>query len=97
MARDVLHDRNGALAHERDGHRVGAHALARNAAGERRTNASGLLEHEHVNCSPHDIDAFLREHHQCGELDGGADEEWIWMTCTCGAVMSRTLEPARRH
>ena len=32
LARDVLHDRDGALAHERDGHRVGAHGLARDAA-----------------------------------------------------------------
>jgi hypothetical protein len=28
-----LYDRHGALAHERDGHRVGAHAVARDAAG----------------------------------------------------------------
>jgi hypothetical protein len=33
MAGDVLLDRDGALADERDGHRVGAHALARDAAG----------------------------------------------------------------
>ena len=33
LARDLLHDRDGALAHERDGHRLGAHALARDAAG----------------------------------------------------------------
>jgi len=33
LAGDVLHDRDGALADERDGHRVGAHALARDAAG----------------------------------------------------------------
>ena len=33
LARDVLHDRDGALADERDGHRVGAHAVARDAAG----------------------------------------------------------------
>src|SRR4029434_1337725 len=33
LARDVLHDRNGALADERDGHRMGAHAVAREAAG----------------------------------------------------------------
>jgi len=31
--RDVLHDRDGALAHERDGHRVGPHAVACDAAG----------------------------------------------------------------
>ena len=33
LARDVLHDRDGALTHERDRHRVGAHAVARDAAG----------------------------------------------------------------
>jgi hypothetical protein len=41
--------------------------------------------------------AFVDEHRYCGELDAGADEEWIWMPCTCGAVVSRTLEPARRQ
>ena len=41
--------------------------------------------------------AFYLEHQRCGELDGGAGEEWIWMTCTCGAVISRTLEPAHRQ
>jgi putative tryptophan/tyrosine transport system substrate-binding protein len=41
--------------------------------------------------------AFLDEHRCCGELDGGAEDEWIWMTCTCGAVISRTLEPARHE
>jgi len=33
LARDLLHDRHGALADERDRHRVGAHAVARDAAG----------------------------------------------------------------
>jgi hypothetical protein len=33
LARDVLHDRDGALANERDGHGMGAHAVARDAAG----------------------------------------------------------------
>ena len=28
----------------------------------------------------HGLAAFLQEHRWCGELDGGADEEWIWMT-----------------
>src|SRR6059058_2625 len=31
MALDLLHYRDGALADERDGHRVGAHAVARDA------------------------------------------------------------------
>jgi len=40
----------------------------------------------------HGLAAFLREHRWCGELAGGADGEWVWMTCRCGAVISRTLE-----
>src|SRR5206468_8339100 len=32
MASHVLHDRDGALADERSGHRVGAHAVARDTA-----------------------------------------------------------------
>ena len=31
--RDLLHDRHGALADERDGHRMGADAVARDSAG----------------------------------------------------------------
>src|SRR5262245_58425037 len=33
LAGDLLHDRDGALAHERDWHRLGADAVARNPAG----------------------------------------------------------------
>ena len=33
LARDLRHDRDGTLADERDGHRVGADAVARDAAG----------------------------------------------------------------
>jgi len=33
LAGDVLHDRHGAFADKRDGHRVGADAVARDAAG----------------------------------------------------------------
>src|SRR4030095_13770212 len=32
LARDVLHDRNGALTHERDRHRLGTRAVARDTA-----------------------------------------------------------------
>jgi hypothetical protein len=32
MARDLLHDRDGTFADERNGHRMGAHAVARGAA-----------------------------------------------------------------
>ena len=40
-----------------------------------------------------DMVAFLDEHRRCGEMDGGADEEWVWMTCTCGAGISQIREP----
>jgi hypothetical protein len=33
LARDILHDRHGALADERDRHWMGAHAVACDAAG----------------------------------------------------------------
>jgi hypothetical protein len=42
LARDVLHDGDGALADERDGHRVRAHVLARDAAG----GVGGAQPHE---------------------------------------------------
>ena len=38
-----------------------------------------------------DLEAFIREHEYCGELDTGVDADRVWMTCTCGAVISRTL------
>jgi hypothetical protein len=40
--------------------------------------------------------AFLDEHRYCGELDGGADDDRVWMTCTCGAVISQALGPVHR-
>jgi len=33
LAGDLLHDRHGAQSDERDGHRLGAHAVARDVAG----------------------------------------------------------------
>ena len=41
----------------------------------------------------HALAAFLQEHRYCGELDGGVEEDQVWMSCTCGAVISRVLEP----
>ena len=48
LARDVLHDRDGALADERDGHRMGAHAVARDAAG----GVGGVDEDRLIKLSP---------------------------------------------
>ena len=38
--------------------------------------------------------AFYQEQENCGELDGGVERDRVWMTCTCGAVIVRALEPA---
>src|SRR5262245_43385619 len=42
LARDVLHDGHGTLSNERDRHRVGAYAVARDAAGGVGGEAEGL-------------------------------------------------------
>jgi len=39
--------------------------------------------------------AFLAEHRRCGDMDGGAEDDWIWTTCTCGAVIGRPMKPDR--
>src|SRR5712664_4071778 len=56
LASNLLHDRDGALAHERGGHWVGAHAVARDTAGgvggaeEARGGRLGFLflVHHHI-------------------------------------------------
>jgi hypothetical protein len=37
------------------------------------------------------LDAFFLEHRRCGELDGGVEGERLWMTCSCGAGLSRSV------
>jgi hypothetical protein len=39
------------------------------------------------------LEAFILEQY-CGELDSAVEEDRVWMTCTCGAVIVRPLEPA---
>jgi len=39
------------------------------------------------------LEAFILEHEDCGELDSGVEADSVWMTCTCGAGICRTLEP----
>jgi hypothetical protein len=34
------------------------------------------------------LDAFVQEHRRCGDLEGGVEEERVWMTCDCGAVIA---------
>jgi len=33
-------------------------------------------------------EAFIFEHEYCGELEGAVEADRVWMTCTCGAVIS---------
>ncbi len=40
-----------------------------------------------------ELAAFIREHEYWGELDSAVENDRIWMTCTCRAVINRTLEP----
>ncbi len=37
------------------------------------------------------LEAFIREHGYCGELDTGLEDDRVWMTCMCGASISRSL------
>ena len=39
------------------------------------------------------LEAFILEHKYCGELDAAVEVDRVWMTCTCGAVIDRALEP----
>jgi len=41
------------------------------------------------------LDGFYLEHRRCGELESGAEDGRVWMTFTCGAVISRALEAGR--
>jgi hypothetical protein len=38
-----------------------------------------------------DLHASLQEDRRCGELDSGVEGERVWMTCDCGAGLSRSL------
>ncbi len=38
------------------------------------------------------LEAFIQEHLYCGDLDTGVEEDRVWMTCSCGAVINRALE-----
>ncbi len=37
------------------------------------------------------LEAFVQEHDRCGELDSAVDDDRVWMTCSCGAVLVRLL------
>jgi hypothetical protein len=37
------------------------------------------------------LEAFILEHEYCRELDGAVENDRIWMTCSCGPVISRNV------
>jgi hypothetical protein len=39
-----------------------------------------------------DLRAFALEHEYCGQLDGDVEGELMWLTCTCGARITRVAE-----
>jgi hypothetical protein len=39
-----------------------------------------------------DLHAFVQDHERCGALDSAFEDEWVWMTCTCGAVFNRSAD-----
>jgi hypothetical protein len=40
--------------------------------------------------------AFVAEHQECGELDGGRDSGCVWLACSCGAqILQRVSEPPK--
>jgi hypothetical protein len=42
-----------------------------------------------------DLEAFNQEHRRCGRpLDGGVDDDSVWISCSCGAMISRDTTAA---
>lgn len=39
------------------------------------------------------LTAFIREQEYCGALGSGLEAGRVWMTCSCGALIVRALEP----
>jgi hypothetical protein len=39
-----------------------------------------------------DLDAFLQERRRCGDLDAALEDDRVWRTCTCGAVINRDAD-----
>ena len=33
--------------------------------------------------------AFVGEHRRCGVLDGGRDNEYVWLQCSCGGLITQ--------
>ena len=43
-----------------------------------------------------DLDAFFFEHRLCGDLNGGTDDERVWMACgACVARIERAVQTVK--
>lgn len=40
------------------------------------------------------LEAFVQEHRRCGELDGGVEDDQVWMACACGAGVAHPIKLA---
>ena len=38
-----------------------------------------------------ELDAFYLDHRRCGDLDAGVEDDRVWLTCSCGAVLVRVV------
>jgi hypothetical protein len=40
--------------------------------------------------------AFVAEHRRCGDLDGGLENGYVWLQCSCGGlIMQPEREPPK--
>jgi hypothetical protein len=39
-----------------------------------------------------ELDAFVTDHRQCGDLDAGVEGPIVWIACECGASMARRVD-----
>jgi hypothetical protein len=58
----------------------------------RRTAARRPYPGETMRTLLDDLDAFLQEHRRGGALDARVADGRVWMTCECGAGLSRRTE-----
>ena len=43
------------------------------------------------------LSAFASEHQHCDVLDGGLDNGYVWIQCSCGGLIMQPAEEPPRH
>jgi len=46
---------------------------------------------------PNALVAFVAEHQRCGDLDGGLDNGYVWLQCSCGGLIMHPAVSRQRH